>query len=1140
MLMKTFTRQPNRWLAGLLMLMLASSPLYSQVYTHRLPASTGTANLNQFGAFGSDVTVPKSTLQGVNTTPLLAEDVQRDRLGLPARLGVDVAANVDVIPAATKAAKSGYLVSSYQFDIPDALGLSVVFNNLQLAEGARLFIYNADRTILFGPITAQQNGVNFWSDLIEGSSAIIEVQEPDQVVGQSRVFVSKLVQYYRFAPRFGFGTSQACEINTICYPSYQNEADGVNLLLTNYSPYTYACTGAIVNSTQQDFRSYLLTAFHCYDFNEDGVQQSGELAAAANTQFRFHWESPTCATAADNVYLTLTGANFRSAYANSDFTLLELTQQVPPSENITYLGWDRGGALPSSPFGIHHPSADIKKISFSPSATTLVNVTPGPNYVVNAGTTHLQVTWAGSPNNLGVTEGGSSGSPLFDANRRIVGQLHGGGSFCNSPTSPDQYGRFFTSWTGGATAATRLSNWLDPASAGSNTTNSVKSTVVGPATLATSGSFSINSGSSAVTSWTITGGAGIVSPTTGTGNQANLTALTNGSNLTITFGISAGQSYAIQFAKTFNVSVPANTPPTVANPVSPQSATVGVAYTLSLASVFTDAETPSQLTLSVSGLPMGLSFSPPSTISGTPSMSGVSMVTVKASDPGSLTASNSFNITVSPAATPPPGNSPPTVANPVPPQSATVGVAYTLSLANVFTDAETPNQLTLSVAGLPAGLMFTAPATISGTPSMSGVSTVTVKATDPGSLTASNSFNITVSPAATPPPGNSPPTVANPVPPQSATVGVAYTLSLANVFTDAETPNQLTLSVAGLPAGLMFTAPATISGTPSMSGVSTVMVTATDPGSLTGSTSFMLTVSPAAGTPPPTGGSFAIVGVTGVSCATVSVGQRTLSFTPQYSGLNGMPVSFSVANEMLPTTAPGPYTLNLYTDNPVITLKAVQSGTAGEASFAYNWLVACNGGTPPPPPPTTGTFSITGVTTVSCTTLSVGARMLSFTPQYSGLNGMPVSFSVANEMLPTTAPGPYSLRVYTDNPVITLKAVQSGTEASFAYNWLNACSGGSPGSIRVGAVGELTTTVRATLLPNPVGSEFRVRIEGAQGQTVGLLLSDLSGHSVLNRWVAVSTDDHQETLRFSQPGLGLYLLRVSAGQQVVTLKVIRE
>ncbi len=283
--------------------------------------------------------------------------------------------------------------------------------------------------------------------------------------------------------------------------------------------------------------------------------------------------------------------------------------------------------------------------------------------------------------------------------------------------------------------------------------------------------------------------------------------------------------------------------------------------------------------------------------------------------------------------------------------------------------------------------------------------------------------------------GNTPPTVANPVAPQSATVGVAYTLSLANVFTDAETPSQLTLSVSGLPAGLSFNPPSTISGTPSMSGVSTVTVVATDPGSMSASTSFNITVSPASGTPPPT-----------------------------------------------------------------------------------------------------GTFSITGVQTVSCQVLSAGQRRVTFNPQYAGLDGSPVSFSVANELLPTTAPGPYSLDLYTDNPVITLRAVQSGVSSSFAYNWLAVCNP----SARVGAGSELTGRLKATVLPNPVSEEFQIRIEGARGRSVVLELRDVSGHSVLSRTVAVSDDTHQELVRFNQPGVGLYLMRVSTGQQAVTLKVIRE
>ena len=286
-------------------------------------------------------------------------------------------------------------------------------------------------------------------------------------------------------------------------------------------------------------------------------------------------------------------------------------------------------------------------------------------------------------------------------------------------------------------------------------------------------------------------------------------------------------------------------------------------------------------------------------------------------------------------------------------------------------------------------------------------------------------------------------------------------------------------------------------------------------------------------------GTFAITGVTTVSCVTVREDLRRVTFTPQYTGLTGQPVSFSVVNELSPTTAPGPYTLNLYTDNPVIILKATQSGTAEEASFAYNWLAACPGdGTSPP-----GTFAITGVTTVSCATVTAGLRRVTFTPQYTGLNGQPVSFSVVNELSPTTAPGPYTLNLYTDNPVITLKATQSGTaeEATFTYNWLVACNTGSSNA-RLGALlgSESTAKLTVRLLPNPVSEEFAVTIQGAQGQAVQLQLTDVNGKLLTNTSVDVTTSEHQERLRFSQHRAGLYLLRVSTARQAVTLKVVKQ
>jgi hypothetical protein len=206
-----------------------------------------------------------------------------------------------------------------------------------------------------------------------------------------------------------------------------------------------------------------------------------------------------------------------------------------------------------------------------------------------------------------------------------------------------------------------------------------------------------------------------------------------------------------------------------------------------------------------------------------------------------------------------------------------------------------------------------------------------------------------------------------------------------------------------------------------------------------------------------TNGSLAITGVTGLNCTPGDANRYTISFSPQYSGATGAPISFSVVNELLPTTNPGPYSLQMYTDNPSITLKATQTGTDGEASFVYNWLSACN--TAPISPPL---FMIADVTGVSCTSLSATSRRLNFTPTYSGATGAPISFSVVNELLPTSSSGPYTLTLYTDNPVIDLRAVQAGSSASYAYNWLAACSSPAAPLAITGVNGVSCTALSAT------------------------------------------------------------------------------
>jgi hypothetical protein len=76
--------------------------------------------------------------------------------------------------------------------------------------------------------------------------------------------------------------------------------------------------------------------------------------------------------------------------------------------------------------GMHHPGGGIKKICQDTDALTQATFNLAPCWKIS--------TWE-----QGVTEGGSSGSPLFDQNHRIVGQLFGGQASCALPLN-DYYG----------------------------------------------------------------------------------------------------------------------------------------------------------------------------------------------------------------------------------------------------------------------------------------------------------------------------------------------------------------------------------------------------------------------------------------------------------------------------------------------------------------------------------------------------------------------------------------------------------------------------------------------------------------------------------------------------------------------------
>ncbi len=215
----------------------------------------------------------------------------------------------------------------------------------------------------------------------------------------------------------------------------------------------YLCTGSLIVDVPNTFTPYFLSAAHC------GVTELND----ASVVVYWNYETETCTTpgspANPSLYDNQSGSTFRASWASSDLLLIELDSQPTATVNAFFAGWDARDQTPSATTTIHHPAGDEKSISFDDDPPTVTS------YLANTGPgdgTHFRVAdW-----DEGTTEGGSSGSCLFDnATGRCVGTLHGGYAACDND-DPDWYGRFSRHWAGGGTDGTRLSNWLDPGATG--------------------------------------------------------------------------------------------------------------------------------------------------------------------------------------------------------------------------------------------------------------------------------------------------------------------------------------------------------------------------------------------------------------------------------------------------------------------------------------------------------------------------------------------------------------------------------------------------------------------------------------------------------------------------------------------------
>ncbi len=403
------------------------------------------------------------TMPPLDLDALKAEDAVNDLSKGPFRFGYNHYVSLNLQNSGTwTTLPNGDRLWRLGIKSPNALTINLAFDDFFMPKGASLYIYNTSRDFVIGAFTDVNNQKDkaFATDLIAGESIVLEYYEPALVVNQGRISLFRVTHAYRGVKEYAtkqFGGSGSCEINVNCPlgANWQNEKKGVVCLVVNGGEF---CSGSLVNDVPQDGKPYVLTANHCSTSND-----------WASWIFRFNWEAPTCTnpSSSPSTAQSLSGSILCARNTPSDFCLVQITggltnNTVPASYSTYFNGWSNIDVPADSAWGIHHPSGDIKKISEAANACTAVAWT-------GSVTDHWQVgLWTQA-----CTEPGSSGSPLFDQNHRIVGQLHGGPSACGNTGANmvDSYGKFAVSWLGGGTSATQLKVWLDPNNTGATTLN---------------------------------------------------------------------------------------------------------------------------------------------------------------------------------------------------------------------------------------------------------------------------------------------------------------------------------------------------------------------------------------------------------------------------------------------------------------------------------------------------------------------------------------------------------------------------------------------------------------------------------------------------------------------------------------------
>ena len=441
--------------------MVLTSMLYAQSESGELPYS--------FGEKGISQSVDVQKMPATDVEKLLSEDATVQEKARPLRMGVGYTVDKTFENSGRKdILNDGSTLWRAKFVSEGAVMTYLVIDRLNIPEEGRLFIYSPDHEQVYGPYTNadMQEVGKMETDNIIGDELVVEYYEPANAAFKGEINIAAVMHVYRDFLNVNkdikgpIGDAEgSCHIDVVCPEGneWRNQIKSVVCIgitaIVDGGYSGFLCSGALVNNVRMDKTPYVLSADHCVE-NESQTHK-----------FYFLYQTSECGGTTGNYKVANGGtivahSNTPNSMAASDFLLLKITGNLSVTfrDSLFFAGWDRSGAA-SVGAGIHHPGGDWKKISFPQSVSAPTSGSYANKYFV--------VHWRTNPNK-GVTEQGSSGSPLFNANALIIGTLTSGSSACNYVYGTDNYGRMSYHWNNNnATAANRkLQPWLDPDNTG--------------------------------------------------------------------------------------------------------------------------------------------------------------------------------------------------------------------------------------------------------------------------------------------------------------------------------------------------------------------------------------------------------------------------------------------------------------------------------------------------------------------------------------------------------------------------------------------------------------------------------------------------------------------------------------------------